>query len=224
MRSRLLIALGGLAVLAILAVLWKAVHDDAPAEVATVVAPSGPTAPVIESIPRGVPLPRDARIPSVAARPAPLAESRPSASGPSLAPSGGAADVTPDADSLPPTNRAVKNLLRKQVDAIDQYVSDCVTKSAKAGNKLSGVAALTVAFRRGEFKGDRVVDVAVEPIDTTIKDQALLDCLAATGKKMELDLPEGVVEVTATHQVDLDGGAMTDHKLSAFAVKNPGSP
>ena len=229
MRTRLILAVGGVVVLALLLGLWKLTRDLDPPEVMTTASGSAPAPNVpvaTDDTPHAAPV-RDGKIPIAAARPAPIAESRGGPSLPGAAVGIGPIEAPPDADELPPVNRAIKNLLRKQVDAIDQYVADCVAKSVKAGNKVTGVAALLVTFRRGEFKGDRVVDVGIEPIDTTLKDpkdQVLMDCLAATGKKMELDLPDGVTEVTATHEIHLDTGALTDHRLSAFGVKTPGSP
>lgn len=119
------------------------------------------------------------------------------------------------------TERELKRQLVKQLDAIDGPVSECV---AKRGGRSSGAAALTLKVERVKAGGASVVNVAVEPVDTTVKDKPLLDCLAATGKKIVLDLPDGVDEVTATHQVNLDGGAVTGHDLTAYDFKPGGRP
>lgn len=119
------------------------------------------------------------------------------------------------------TERELKRQLVKQLDAIDGPVSECVQKR---GGRSSGAAALTLKVERLKAGGASVVNVAVEPVDTTVKDKPLLDCLAATGKKIVLDLPDGVDEVTATHQVNLDGGAVTGHDLTAYDFKPGGRP
>lgn len=148
-----------------------------------------------------------------------------SARTPQRAPQGDTPALAPDpakADPDPPARKELKYQLKKQIDAIDGYVSDCVTKAAKAGSKPKGAANLLLKAAR--VKGKTVIlETSVEPLDTTIKDpadQPLLDCLAATSRKMQLDLPEDAVTILATHQVDLDGGAVVDHKLTALYV-NP---
>ncbi len=163
---------------------------------------------------------RDAKIaPATVARPAPRHPTTPGGPAVELPPPPEAKPV----DSLPPVKRDIKNQLKKQVDAIDGFVSDCVARSAKAGVKPTGAAALTLRFEHVKQKV-MVVDVAIEPIDTTVKDQPLLECLRDTGKKMQLDLVDEVTAVTATHQVDLDGGGIVDHRLTAFDVKQVGDP
>ncbi len=62
------------------------------------------------------------------------------------------------------------------------------------------------------------------PLETTLKDTALNNCFRDSGKKIVLDLPEGITEVTATHKVNLDTGAVTAHDLTAFDFKPWGRP
>jgi hypothetical protein len=117
----------------------------------------------------------------------------------------------------------IKHQLVRQIDGLEGAITDCVTKTTKTGAKPTGASAVTLKIERVKDQA-AVVEVAVEPIDTTIKDVALNNCLRDTGKKIVLDLPEGVTEVTATHQVNLDGGAVTGHDLTAFEFKPWGRP
>ncbi len=115
--------------------------------------------------------------------------------------------------------RAVKNSLRKQVDAIDSYVADCVGKTPTASN---GTAHFTVEFARAP---NGKVSVTATGVDTEVAAQydntTLLNCLHETGKRMLPDIPEDFVKVTAKHQVDLENGSLVGHKLSAFEVYAP---
>ena len=205
-------------------VLWRMTRDISSVEAAD--PHPKPTALAVPADAESKPAPgpvasRDARI-APAAVATPRAPQKTSGSGPTVEPV-----VEIDAGVVDPndtpTRREMLGLLKRQVDAIDGYVSDCVTKSNKLGVKASGAAALTLRFEHVKKKSV-VVDVAVEPIDTTVKDQPLLDCLRDTGKHMVLDLPDDVTAVTATHQVDLDGGAIADHRLTALEVKQLGAP
>jgi hypothetical protein len=219
LRNKVFI-LGGIVLLGLGFVLWRMTRDIDEVEAADPhpKAAVEPAHPKTDDSPAAPVAARDARIPQVATRtpaPQPLPSTTPA---PAIEP-----PAAPVPDTMPPTSRAIKNQLRKQVDAIDGYVSDCVTRAAKSGSKVTGAAALTLKFEHWKQK-TVVTEVAIEPIDTTIKDQALLECLRDTGKKMVIDMPEDVNVVTATHQVDLDAGAVTDHKLTALDVKHPGDP
>jgi hypothetical protein len=213
------IILGGVVLLGLGFVLWRMTRDidtveaDPPAK--TAVEPAHPKTD------DGSPAPvaaRDARIPSAAVAKPRTTQPASGTPAPSIEPA-----AAPAVDPMPPASREIKNQLRKQVDAIDGYVSDCVNRAAKSGSKLTGAAALTLKFEHWKQK-TVVTEVAIEPIDTTIKDQALLECLRDTGKKMVIDMPDDVNIVTATHQVDLDAGAVTDHRLTALEVKHPNDP
>jgi len=119
--------------------------------------------------------------------------------------------------------RELKRQLIKQLDAIDGPVSDCVAKHGRG--KPTGAAALLVKLEKQKDGNAAVVEVGVEPIDTTVKNnQPLLDCLAATGKKIQIDFPDPVTEMTATHQVNLDAGSVTGHDLTAYDFKPWGRP
>lgn len=140
-------------------------------------------------------------------------------SGPSL----GSSEAAPvDASTevpYSPAVRAVKNSLRKQVDAIDSYVADCVGKTP---TKANGTAHLTVEFARAP---NGKVTVTTTGVDTEVPAQydnaTLLTCLHETGRRMLPDIPEDFVKVTAKHQVDLENGGLVGHKLSAFEVYAP---
>jgi hypothetical protein len=171
---------------------------------------------------------RDAKIVIPCAPPQARTPQRPSAT-PAPAPAIEAKPLDPNDPMNDPafaaarmTERELKRQLVKQLDAIDGPVSDCVSKSNRTG-KSTGAAALLIKIERTKT-GAAVANVGIEPIDTTIKDQGLLDCLAKTGSKIQLDLPDGVDEVTATHQVNLDGGAVTGHDLTAYDFKPGGRP
>jgi hypothetical protein len=117
----------------------------------------------------------------------------------------------------------IKHQLVRQVDGLEGAITDCVAKTTKTGAKPTGASALTLKIERVK-NAAAVVEVAVEPIDTTVKDTALNECLRETGRKIALELPEGVTEVTATHQVNLDKGSITGHDLTAFEFKPWGRP
>ncbi len=226
LRGKLLIVFGTLAVLGLAFALWRLTREISTVEAADPRPPrtAPPEAPRAEAAEGTAPVTanRDARIaPAPIARPRPT--QAPSGSGPVVAaPGSGSAE-----EVLPPgrlTERELKRQLVKQLDGLDGPVSDCVAKSTKSGSKPSGAAALTLKVERTKVGGAAVVEVAVEPIDTTVKDSALLECLRDTGRKVILDLPEGVTEVTATHQVNLDAGGITGHDLTAYDFKPGGRP
>ncbi len=225
LRGKLLIVFGGIVVLGLAFALWRLTRDISTVEAADPRPRATPTeAPrpdAAETTASGSPN-RDARIaPVTVTRPRPT--QAPSGSGPVLEAAGsGSAEA-----NLPPgrlTERELKRQLIKQLDGLDGPVSDCVAKSTKSGIKPTGAAALTLKIERIKTGGAAVVEVAVEPIDTTVKDPALLECLRDTGRRVVLDLPEGVTEVTATHQVNLDAGGITGHDLTAYDFKPGGRP
>ncbi len=162
---------------------------------------------------------RDARIP-VAAGPQARTPTRPTASGGGGGPAleAGSGSAAPEVTPVRALEIELKRQIVKQLDAIDGPVSDCVGKHGKG--KPSGAAALLVKIEKQKNGDAAVVEVGVEPIDTTVKNnQPLLDCLASTGKRISIDLPDPVTEVTLTHQVNLDAGAVTGHDLTAYDFK-----
>lgn len=166
------------------------------------------------------PTKRDARIAPTAVAQQRAPQQRPSgSSGPTL-------EAGSDVPKMSPARAIeveIKRQLVRQIDGLEGAITDCVAKTGKRGAKPTGASALTLKIER--VKNDAaVVEVAVEPIDTTIKDPALNECLRETGRKIALELPDGVTEVTATHQVNLDGGAITGHDLTAFEFKPWGRP
>jgi hypothetical protein len=130
-------------------------------------------------------------------------------------PSGGAAaPVLVDAgpEFVYVTDNEMKNDLRDQMKAkLDKPVKECVAKAAKY-SRITGSANVLVGFTRDEKEK---ISVRFEA-DTTIKDQALLDCLSEASKKLELKLPDDVQYVAAWHLVELDNAKLTSDKLSAF--------
>ncbi|MCX5743806.1 MAG: hypothetical protein NT062_15045 [Proteobacteria bacterium] len=123
-------------------------------------------------------------------------------------------------DPMTPAMRGVKTSLRRQTDAIDSYVSDCV---AKTPTQLSGTAHLTVAFARAPNGKVTVTSVGIDTeVPPTFGNATLLHCLQETGKRMLPDIPDDYVTVTAKHQVDLQNGNLIEHELSAFDVWRPG--
>lgn len=165
------------------------------------------------------PTKRDARI-----APAAVAQRAPQ-----QRPSGGSVPTLEAGSDVPKVSPAraieveIKHQLVRQIDGLEGAITDCVTKTAKRGVKPTGASALTLKIERVK-NAAAVVEVAVEPIDTTVKDAALNDCLKETGRKIALELPDGVTEVTVTHQVNLDSGAITGHDLTAFEFKPWGRP
>ncbi len=165
---------------------------------------------------------RDARIaPPTAVQPRSPTHNTGGGSGPTLEVGSGSA--------APPMSHArsieveIKHQLVRQIDGLEGAITDCVNKAARGGVKPTGASAVTLKIERVKDQAS-VVEVAVEPIDTTVKDAALNNCLRDTGRKIALELPEGVTEVTATHQVNLDAGAITGHDLTAFEFKPWGRP
>jgi hypothetical protein len=166
------------------------------------------------------PTKRDARIaPVTVVQPRAPQQQRPSGSSVPTLEVGSAAPMSP-ARAI---EVEIKHQLVRQIDGLEGAITDCVAKTAKRGVKPTGASALTLKIERVK-NAAAVVEVAVEPIDTTVKDTVLNECLKETGRKIALELPDGVTEVTATHQVNLDGGAITGHDLTAFEFKPWGRP
>jgi hypothetical protein len=123
--------------------------------------------------------------------------------------------VDAGAEYIPVTNTEMKDALRDQLKAIAPQVKECVSRAQKAGVRVSGAANLIVRFTRDK---ENPVTVGIEPLDTTIKDAQLLDCLAQAGKKIAFQLPEEATWVYATHEIGLDNTALRYHKLTAFQI------
>lgn len=223
MRDKVII-IGAILVLGAGFVLWRMTKDissvDADPPKAKTTQTTRPEA-TDEAPAPSTPAKRDARIPQPSAM-TPRAPSH-NAGGPSQP----TLEVGSGSGSAAPVSHArmvekeIKRQLVRQIDGLEGAVSDCLAKTK--GAKLTGASAVTLKIER--VKDQAVVtEFAVEPIDTTIKDTALNSCLAATSKKIVIDLPEGVTEITATHQVNLDSGAVTGHDLTAFEFKPWGRP
>lgn len=218
---RLAIIVASVALLAAGFFLWQMTRDTADVEAKTSKRATETAAAPVESAPAEPTTPkRDARIAPIASGSQARTPQRPTPSGggapaPALEGSGSAeAPVTP----VRAIEIDLKRQIVKQLDAIDGPVSDCVAKHGRG--KPTGSAALLVKLEKQKSGESTVVSVGVEPIDTTVKNnQPLLDCLATTGKKISLDFPDPVTEVTLTHQVNLDGGAVTGHDLTAYDFK-----
>lgn len=206
--------------------LWRMTKDissvDAdPPKAKTSQTAARPEATTDEAAPApATPATRDARIPQPSAVTPRSPTKTPGSAAPTI-------DVGSGSGSAAPVSHArmveieIKRQLVRQIDALEGAVSDCMAKTK--GAKLTGASAVTLKIERVKDQA-AVTEFAVEPIDTTIKDTALNNCLAATGKKIAIDLPDGVTEITATHQVNLDGGSVTGHDLTAFEFKPWGRP
>ncbi len=180
--------------------------------------------PTTEAPAPSTPAKRDARIAPVAVvQPRSPSHTTGGGAGPALDVGSGSGSAEAPVSPARLIERELKRQLVRQLDGLDGAVSDCVAKFGK-GSKLTGASALTLKIERSKTGAPTVVEVAVEPIDTTIKDPALNDCLRDTGRKIVLDLPDGITEVTATHQVNLDGGGITGHDLTAYDFKPMGRP
>lgn len=223
MRDKVIIA-GAVLVLGAGIVLWRmtqsisSVDADPPRTKATPTEPASNDASESTSgTAAASPAKRDARIPQpTAVQP----RSSPSPGG-STAPT---IDVGSGSGSGEPVSHArmierdLKRQLVRQIDGLEADVDKCLK-----GTKLSGASAVTLKIER--VKDQAVVtEVDVEPLETTIKEMPLNRCFAATGKKIVLDLPEGITEVTVTHKVTLENGAVTGHDLTAYDFKPWGRP
>jgi hypothetical protein len=207
--------------------LWRMTHDmdDAGATPTKTTKRDEPPAPVAAAPAESSTAPkRDARIAPVQGPQARIPQ-RPVAStsggaAPALEAGSGSAEAPVSPARV--IERDLKRQLIKQLDALDGPVTDCVAKHGRG--KPTGAVALLVKIEKQKTGNAAVVEVGVEPIDTTVKNQPLLDCLAATGKKISIDLPEPVTEMTATHQVNLDAGSVIGHDLTAYDFKPWGRP
>lgn len=129
-------------------------------------------------------------------------------------------------DPLPPNLRSLKTSLRKSVDSIDSLVSECLGRFP--GPKMTGVAHFTVAFSRSPDGKAKVTSVGIDSevpptFDPKTVNDTLMHCIQESGKKINPEIPEDYVKVTAKHEVDLEAGNMTEHKLSAFDAWKPNS-
>ncbi|MBA3541436.1 MAG: hypothetical protein H0T79_17625 [Deltaproteobacteria bacterium] len=216
------LVVGGLAALVALIVLWRLTRDlTAPPPPSEPVAAFESTNPQAPSLPSSRDPSQPTRLrnpqiePPVVRIPQPAPLDRPSSS-----------EVATEIPDAPPdVGKAMRSTLRRQVDSIDPYISECVARANNRGAKISGRAALTVLITLDKEKGKvRVTEVGIEPIDTNIEDVPLLNCLRDAGKRMQLeDLPDGVTSIQATHEVSLDGGSITNHTLSAMEMLPAGA-
>lgn len=226
MRDKVII-LGAVLVLGAGFALWRMTKDISSVDAGPTKTKSTETART-ETTDDAAPAPaapakRDARIPPPAAMP-PRSPTHTSGGGPA-APTleVGSGSAKPPMSHARAIEVDIKHQLVRQIDGLDGAITDCVTKASKGGVRPTGASAVTLKIERVKDQA-AVVEVAVEPIDTTIKDAALNNCLRDTGRKIALELPEGVTEVTATHQVNLDAGSITGHDLTAFEFKPWGRP
>jgi hypothetical protein len=164
---------------------------------------------------------RDARIAPAAVTP--RSPTHPSGGGTAPSLEVGSGSASPPVSHARAIEVEIKHQLVRQIDGLESAITDCMAKASRTGAKPTGASAVTLRIERVKDQA-AVVEVAVEPIDTTIKDVALNNCFRDTGKKIQLELPDGVTEVTATHQVNLDAGSITGHDLTAFEFKPWGRP
>lgn len=224
LRDKLIIV-GAILVLGAGIVLWrltKSITDVDAEPPRAKAAPTEQVEPTETASTPSTPAKRDARIPQpTAVQPRSPSANAPAA-GPALEPGGGSGS-----GSAAPVSHArmiereLKRQLVRQIDALEADVDKCL--GMMKGTKLSGASAVTLKIERQKDQAV-VTEVAVEPLETTIKDLALNNCLAATGRKIAIELPDDITEVTATHKVSLETGAVTAHDLTAYDFKPWGRP
>ena len=136
-------------------------------------------------------------------------------------PSAAAPSVTPEEGNGPPGTMAnTKNLdygatqMRYQTLGVEPAVRKCVTD---APGKPSGAAIVTFVVAR---HGDKYVieDTGVDSDKTSLQDQKLLDCLRETARGMTfVGLPREAEAVVISRSIKIEGGVLTEHKLSSFS-------
>ncbi len=127
-------------------------------------------------------------------------------------------------DEPPPGTRAnTKHLewgvtqMRALIEANAGKVNECLAQAAANGDRPTGDATLTfIAARRG----DKIVieDTSVDSEGTTLKSDALLDCLHQTSKAMTFEgLPREAAAVFITRSVSVENGTLAANKFVKFS-------
>lgn len=207
------LAIGALAVIALLGGLWFLMHDsdEAVAHQATqrdaapiAVAPVKP--PVVEPTVKRTPIP-----PAVLERPTHQ---------PTRAPGMDrqAPTLTEGAAVTPPT---ITEALNEQVLLTESQLLDCNDKALKAGKRLEGEAAFgfTIARKNGK------ITIESTGVEYTPFDGPTSDCLRETANAMVFEaLPDGVEALTAYRLVVFHDGALRRQWMTGFSVTRPPPP
>lgn len=107
--------------------------------------------------------------------------------------------------------------MRAQVAANEPKLNECLAQAQARGDTGSGDATLTFIATK---KGDKIVieDTGVDHDATTIKNDALVDCLHATSKALTFEgLPRNANGVFVTRTVKVENGTLVENKLVKFS-------
>lgn len=204
---------GSLGVLAALVVLLRAITSDSPAAPApTATAPPRLTTPTVTPPPTSPPTTEAPAVPTPPAAPRTRTEQRPS-----LPTSGGVVADTSN-DALPGTKANTKGLqyglphLRERIAANTAQLAACM-----GGKRPTGDVSLQ--FIVAQHAGKYIVEqVDVDGDQTTVQDEALLDCMMNATKKIELDgLPREAAAIMVTRVTSVADGAVTTDKPLKFS-------
>lgn len=217
-----LIVAGATVLLLALVLLWKSTRSGAVEMHATgsarATAPTGGTA--TPTGPTPAPTGPATRVGRRPARTAPAGIPSPS----SPRPSESAPAMPESSDDAPPATRGnTKNLhfggpqLRAQAAAVEPLVRACVEKAMVAGAHPTGTALLTYVVAQ---RGDKVEveDTGFDSEKTTLKQDALVECLHQTAKGMKFEgLPREAEGLYVTRSITLENGAISEYKHVGFS-------
>lgn len=208
-----LVIVGSLAVLAALVVLLRAITADSPAAPApAATAPPPPATPTVTATPSPAAPTEAPPVPAPSQPPKTRTEQRPSL------PTSGAPVADTGSDAPPGTRANTKGLqyglphLRERIAANTAQVTACM-----GGKRPTGDVSLQ--FIVAQHAGKYVVEqVDVDGEQTTVQDDALLDCMMNATKKIELDgLPREAAAIMVTRVTSVADGAVTTDKPLKFS-------
>lgn len=207
MKARLL-ALGALAVVGLLVVLWtKLAADEDP----VTPAPREPV-PVAMQPTDAAPAPATGTRPRIGSGGIPMLRRPTGATPPPV--SGSEAPALPPDDAPRKEPPPYWNTLRDQVFDTETWISECNERALKTGAKLNGTAAYSFTLRR---QGEKIVVGATGTEYSSIPDPAISQCMQDVSRRMTFEeLPDGVDALVAYRKVVLKDGVLTENWLTEF--------
>ncbi len=105
----------------------------------------------------------------------------------------------------------IRNLLRTQVIATEQAMIECLEKGGKGVKLLDGEVAFPLVVSR---KDGKIVTESNTVDYTTIRNPAVVDCMAGVMKKMAYEeLTDGVASVTSYRKITVKDGVIVEDWL-----------
>jgi hypothetical protein len=216
MTSRLLAVLG-IAVLALLGGLWFKLRQD--------VAPAATDAPPVVHAPAHVDQgpahtpPRATTGPSARSRiTMPRTPSRPAPVAPTAS-SGAPSIPAAPIDDATADKMLFHRSLDEQVGLSEPQLVECLEKATKSGAKVDGTTAVSFTIAKG---ANGKLGVEATGVEYSSIDPGATSCIRDVGKTLTFDaLPEGADRVIAYRKVVVKDGKIVENWMTEFA-ENPG--